>query len=147
MLARSPSDPIADLPPDAVPDFDPTVLATLPMVADGSMPGFALEMLAMFETTSAAALAAFDAALAAADRSTAMRQVHSLKSSSAQIGALALAEAAARCEKALRGDADDGTRWSPLLRDRHAAALAALRAARGAYDNPDAGSTRVGAGR
>lgn len=135
-MPTRPTDAASTAWSDPLPDFEPGVLAALPMVADGSMPGFALEMLAMFETTSAGALAAIDAALAAGDRATLLRNVHSLKSASAQIGALALSALAGHCEQLLRSGGDAAAEWSAALRQSHDRALVSLRAARGRFAPP-----------
>ncbi|MFM2057277.1 MAG: hypothetical protein RLY71_1662 [Pseudomonadota bacterium] len=82
--------------------FDPTVLASLPMVADGSDPGFAIEMLQMFEAAWQEGVVAMEAALADGNRSEMLQRLHTLKSGAAQIGALALAELLASCEAELR---------------------------------------------
>ena len=127
----------AAAPADHAPsDFDPDVLASLPMVADGSMPGFALEMLAMFESTSRQTLWAIDTALAAGDRVTLLRHLHSLKSSCAQIGALALSALAGRYEHRLRSGDDPQADWRSALHAVHARALAAAQAARSAFAPP-----------
>ena len=81
--------------------FDPSILAALPMVADGSQPGFAQEMLELHATTTAAALADIATALQAGQQDTLVRRLHTLKSSSAQIGALELSALAAQLEGAL----------------------------------------------
>lgn len=82
--------------------FDPSVLKALPMVADGSQPGFAEEMRALFASTGALCLIDIDAAMAQRDAARAQRLLHTLKSSSAQVGALELSAIAARFETALR---------------------------------------------
>jgi HPt (histidine-containing phosphotransfer) domain-containing protein len=96
-------------------DFDPAVLASLPMVADGSDPGFAAEMLQMFEAAWRDGMAAVDAALATGDGLRLLQQLHTLKSGAAQIGALALAELAASCETELRGGNAAQPDWSAAL--------------------------------
>jgi signal transduction histidine kinase/CheY-like chemotaxis protein/HPt (histidine-containing phosphotransfer) domain-containing protein len=99
-------------------DFDPAVLASLPMVADGSDPGFATEMLQMFEAACQEGLAAIDAALATGDGSKLQQQLHTLKSGAAQIGALALAELVASCETELRCGNPAQPDWSAALHAR-----------------------------
>ena len=82
--------------------YDPAVLAALPMVADGSDPGYVDELLAYFDQSAEAALAQGDEALARGDVETLLRLVHTLKSGAAQVGGMALAAEAARQEAALR---------------------------------------------
>ncbi|MDT7833835.1 ATP-binding protein [Aquabacterium sp. OR-4] len=77
----------APTPVAPAPIFDPAVLAALPMVADGSDPGYALELLAMFETATTQALQHIAQASAAADAPRLQRLVHTLKSSGASVGA------------------------------------------------------------
>ena len=72
------------------------------MVADGSDPGFADKMLKMFCDGSRSALAQIEQALRAQQVDQVLRSVHTLKSSAAQVGALALAAEAERAETALR---------------------------------------------
>ena len=84
------------------PDFDPDVLAALPMVADGSDPGYVASLLAMFTDITGEALDVMQAALARDDTDVVRRCVHSLKSSAAQVGALALSAQAAEQEAAMR---------------------------------------------
>jgi signal transduction histidine kinase/HPt (histidine-containing phosphotransfer) domain-containing protein/AmiR/NasT family two-component response regulator len=83
-------------------DFDPSVVATLPMVADGSDPEFAERMLTLFAQGTHMALDTIDQALRHADTALLLRSVHTLKSTAAQIGASALATEAARQEQLLR---------------------------------------------
>jgi CheY-like chemotaxis protein len=96
-------------------DFDPAVLAALPMVADGSDPGFAAEMLQMFEAACEESLAAVDIALAEGDAPELLRRLHTLKSGAAQVGALALADLAGDCEARLRTGAGPRPEWCPAL--------------------------------
>ena len=90
-------------PADAGPVvYDPAVLAALPMVADGTQPGYAGEVLDLFAASLAPALAAIRDAAAQGDGKTLQRALHTLKSSSATVGAQALAAQAAQAETALR---------------------------------------------
>ena len=89
----------------AAPAFDPTVLAALPMVADGTQPEYAQELLSLFIESVPPSLASIRQAALLGDTKTVQRQVHSLKSSSATIGALSLVAAAAAAETALRAGA------------------------------------------
>jgi two-component system sensor histidine kinase BarA len=87
---------------DIAPVYDPSVLAKLPMVADGSDPDYPQRLLGLFERTAATTLAAIEQGLRAGDLKGVQRGVHTLKSSAAQVGALALSGEAARIETGLR---------------------------------------------
>ena len=82
--------------------YDPGVLAALPMVLDGSTPDCAQELLALFMPSAAAALRAIQAAAQAADSKTTQRHFHTLKSSSASVGAMALSAQCAEGEASVR---------------------------------------------
>jgi two-component system, sensor histidine kinase len=82
--------------------YDPQVLAALPMVADGSAPEYAQELLDLFLSSTAASLRAIQAATQAVDNKLTQRLLHTLKSSSASVGALKLAALAAAGEAGLR---------------------------------------------
>jgi two-component system, sensor histidine kinase len=82
--------------------YDPDVLAALPMVADGSAPEYAGELLGLFERSTAAALRDIQAAVQAADKPCTRRLLHTLKSSSASVGAMALSSHCATAEASLR---------------------------------------------
>ncbi len=86
----------------SAPVFDPAVLAALPMVADGSAPGYAQELLAMFQDSSGQAVADLERAIASGDNAAALRLVHTLKSTSASVGALEIAALAGANEARLR---------------------------------------------
>ncbi|MET0209868.1 MAG: response regulator, partial [Burkholderiaceae bacterium] len=83
--------------------FDAAVLGSLPMVADGSEPEFASELLLQYMQGSTELLDDCARAVNGDDQKTALRGVHTLKSSSAQVGALALAALAGATETAMRG--------------------------------------------
>jgi HPt (histidine-containing phosphotransfer) domain-containing protein len=100
----------------AVPVYDPAVLQSLPMVADGSLPGFAAEMRALFARSHALALADLDAALADRDETAQLRLVHTIKSSSAQVGAMELSALARDYENALRAGQPASPVWPAQLR-------------------------------
>ncbi len=100
--APRPAPPAAAAPVAPAVLFDPAVLAALPMVADGSDPGYALELLAMFDTAAAGALQDIGQAAAAGDAPRLQRLVHTLKSTAASVGALELSALAAAAEAALR---------------------------------------------
>ena len=84
------------------PAFDPAVMAALPMVADGSEPHYAQELMAMFLESLGQTQREIDQALAAQDLVKLRRVVHSLKSSSATVGAMELASLAETHENSLR---------------------------------------------
>ncbi len=100
----------------AVPVYDPAVLQSLPMVADGSMPGFAAEMRALFARTNAQALVDVDTALTGRDEKILLRLMHTIKSSSAQVGAMELSALAKTCELALRAGQPANPVWPAQLR-------------------------------
>lgn len=102
--------------------FDPTVLAALPMVVDGSQPAYGEEVLAMFFKTAPQILASLRQATANNDIPVAQRAAHTLKSSSATVGALALAACAADAEARLRAE----TSCSPGLPDQLDSAFESL---------------------
>ncbi|MEP7312783.1 MAG: response regulator [Pseudomonadota bacterium] len=82
--------------------FDASLLDKLPMVADGSDTGFADQVLAQYLDIGASQLDECSKALAAGDDKTTLRCVHTLKSSSAQVGALDVAALAADIETGMR---------------------------------------------
>lgn len=108
--------PASPKPASTLPVFDPSVLQALPMVADGSQPEFAEEMRALFASSGASCLAQIDAALQAPDAAQLQRQLHTLKSSSSQIGAMALSALAAEFETSLRSGKPASEDWGPRLR-------------------------------
>ncbi len=87
---------------DGTPIYDPSILSRLPMVADGSDPNYAKQLLRQFERSLERTLETIEQSFVARDLKTVQRGVHSLKSSAGQVGALALAAEAARFEAALR---------------------------------------------
>ncbi len=106
--------------------FDPTVLAALPMVADGSEPEYAWSVLEQFMRDSAELIDLRRQAAAAADDAGVLRAVHTLKSTSAQVGATALAAIAGEIENELRiGRRPDGDGWT-RLHVEHQQALCAI---------------------
>jgi CheY-like chemotaxis protein/HPt (histidine-containing phosphotransfer) domain-containing protein len=107
------------------PVFDATVLGDLPMVADGTDPEFALAVLEQFLHDSVETVESARRAAALADGEGALRGVHTLKSSSAQIGALALSAWAGELEHRLRaGHRLDGDSWSRLQAEHRQALIA-----------------------
>jgi HPt (histidine-containing phosphotransfer) domain-containing protein len=88
--------------PAVIPVFDAAVLGSLPMVIDGSKPKYAISVLEHFRQHSIDTLDQFERATASADEATRMRCIHNLKSSSAQVGLLALAAVAEYLEGGMR---------------------------------------------
>lgn len=112
--------------------FDPGVVQSLPMVADGSNPGFADRVLEMFVDSAGKLLAGFAEAADMGDAPTMQRVAHTLKSSAATVGALALAEQARQIEMHLRSGEAPADDWPALLHtayDSFHQALASHRAA------------------
>lgn len=97
------ADPVLAEP--ARPVFEPRVLASLPMVVDGTQPDYGERALALYLNGKEPALDAIERALEQGDGRTLLRQVHTLKSSSATVGALALAALAESQERHLRSGA------------------------------------------
>jgi signal transduction histidine kinase/DNA-binding response OmpR family regulator len=107
------------------PIFDATVLGELPMVVDGTEPEFALAVLEQFLQDSGATVESALRAADLADREGALHAVHTLKSSSGQVGALALSAWAGELEHRLRsGHRLDGEGWSRLQVEHRQALLA-----------------------
>ncbi|MBK7673870.1 MAG: Hpt domain-containing protein [Candidatus Accumulibacter sp.] len=102
------------------------------MVADGSNPGFAARVLDLFNRNTRQMLDEIDTASRQGDLPTLQRAAHTLKSSSATVGALALAEQAHQLEMLLRAGGQPAGDWPAVLRAAHvqfAEALAQHRAA------------------
>jgi two-component system sensor histidine kinase BarA len=104
---------------DAMPVYDRAVLGSLPMIADGSNPHGARELLTLFIATTRAGLDSLSTSIGCGDVRSVQRFVHTLKSSAGQIGALALAATAAAADQALRG----GSAPDPALVSRLQAEL------------------------
>jgi signal transduction histidine kinase/CheY-like chemotaxis protein/HPt (histidine-containing phosphotransfer) domain-containing protein len=116
----------AGTPPAAPKVFDTARLESLPMVTDGSNPGFARRVLEQFCQAGADTLALFERATQAHDDKTRLRCVHTLKSSSAQIGLEALAAVAQDLERVLRGGGSPDADTVRRLHDEHRRALEAI---------------------
>jgi CheY-like chemotaxis protein/HPt (histidine-containing phosphotransfer) domain-containing protein len=112
--------------PGRAPVFDPTVLAALPMVADGSEPEFALEMLAQYLQGSSDLVQRCSRALAVDEPTTVRLGVHTLRSSSAQVGATALADLAGEIEERLRAGATFNRDDLDRLAHQHRLAVATI---------------------
>ena len=114
--------------------FDPGVLATLPMVVDGSDPEFAVQMLELYAQVSTDALVQYGQAAGGANEAlrktanakVAMRCMHSLKSMSAQVGALAVAKLAGQLEDRLRSGGTVSSGDLARLNGAHRSALTAI---------------------
>jgi PAS domain S-box-containing protein len=116
--------------PPTGPVFDPKVLAELPMMLDGSDPGFAAQMLALFRQGSTDCLAhcaqTDGAPASAVSAKTALRSMHTLKSMAAQIGALAFAVLAGDLEGRLRAGGRLSEGDLARLHQTHALTLTAI---------------------
>ena len=96
--------------------FDPGVVQSLPMVADGTRPEFADHVLDLFIRSATQLLADIDVAAGKGDVRTLQRAAHTLKSSSATVGALVLSEQARQCEMLLRAGSAPAADWPAVLR-------------------------------
>jgi len=81
------------------------------MVADGSQPGYADELLDLFMQTTKELLDTLAEAANSGDTRTLLRFVHTLKSSSASVGALALSKVAEQHESLLRAGKAPSADW------------------------------------
>jgi signal transduction histidine kinase/DNA-binding response OmpR family regulator len=119
--------------PAALPVLDAKALLSLPMVADKSNPEFAIQALARFRDYSIESLEQYQQAGNSRNDRTQMRCVHSLKSSSAQLGLMALAAIAAQIEAGMRRGVspDDGD--NQQLYSEHQRALEAIATYIGGY--------------
>ncbi len=107
--------------------FDSTVLSRLPMVADGSDPGFEAEVLHDYLQASSSTMDEYERAIDVGDAPTALRSVHTLKSMSGQVGAFSLAAVAADMEARLRAGGALDVKDFAVLQAAHARALVAIR--------------------
>ena len=114
--AASDAKAISQVQPDTPAAFDARLVQALPMVADGSNPAFADRILDMFTSNATQILEAIEAASASGDATTLQRSVHTLKSSSATVGALALSEQARQLEMLLRAGSSPASDWPSRLR-------------------------------
>ena len=106
--------------------FDPSIVQSLPMVADGSKPEFADRVLDLFAQNAGQLLADIEQASNSQDIATLQRSAHTLKSSSATVGALALSEKAKQLEALLRAGQQPSSEWPSLLQETYAQFAAAL---------------------
>lgn len=100
--------------------FDPSVLQSLPMVADGTQPEFADHALSVYAQSAVELLGAIDQAVRSGDGQTMLRSVHTLKSASASVGALAISEKARELETLLRAGDPLPADWPQLLHREYA---------------------------
>jgi signal transduction histidine kinase/CheY-like chemotaxis protein/HPt (histidine-containing phosphotransfer) domain-containing protein len=124
------SNPADKLPSNqgAPPVFKTTTLESLPMVADGSNPEFARQVLEQFRQIGGDMFALFERATQADDQQTRLRCVHTIKSSSAQIGLEALAAVAQDLEHVLRAGGSPDANAVRRLHAEHRLALEAIAA-------------------
>lgn len=118
---------------DSTQVFDPSILNALPMVADGSAPGFADMLLDLFCQSANKTLDALKQVAPDEAATTLTRSVHTFKSSALQVGAVALAREAKWQEDALRSGEPMQADWPERLVyefERFERALALHRAAR-----------------
>ncbi len=106
--------------------FDPSIVQSLPMVADGSKPEFADRVLDLFVQNAGQLLADIERASSNKDNATLQRSAHTLKSSSATVGALALSEQAKQLEALLRAGSQPSSDWPVVLHETYAQFAAAL---------------------
>lgn len=110
------------------PAIDPAAFARLADIT-GDDPAFLAELVDTYLEDGAAQVAALRAAAAAGDIAALVRPAHTLKSSSASIGAIALAEHCRALEADARaGDVTDPAGRVDVIAGGFAAAHAALRA-------------------
>ncbi len=106
--------------------FDPQVLASLTMVLDGSHPGYADELLDLYSREAARAIDAIDEAAQAGKADTVLRLAHTLKSSSAAVGAMSMAFVTEQHESLLRAGKQPTPDWLAAMRSEFGCFLAAL---------------------
>lgn len=98
------------------PVFDPAALNDLPMVADGSNPEFVEQMLRLFVEDTKMTFPTMDQAIQSGDITTFKRQVHTIKSSAAQVGAMVLSAEAQWQEAQIRNGQPAQAGWIERLR-------------------------------
>ena len=96
--------------------FDPQVLASLTMVLDGSRPGYADELLDLYSREAARAIVAIDEAAQAGKADMVLRLAHTLKSSSAAVGAMSMAFVTEQHESLLRAGKHPTPDWLTAMR-------------------------------
>jgi HPt (histidine-containing phosphotransfer) domain-containing protein len=115
--------------PDSSPVIEPAALASIASLDPEGKSGLVARIVALFTTDSAKQVHELRGALDAGDVPLARRLVHTLKSSSANVGAMALARLSADAEAhAVRGSLVDIEAMYPALQALQQAAVAELRA-------------------
>jgi PAS domain S-box-containing protein len=127
----APTAAVADTPPPAPADpiLDPATLATLRSLQTPGQPDFMTRIIGVYLDNAQSLLTAIETASAAADRHLLLRSAHTLKSSSAHVGALDFAARCREIETATRvGKPEQAARWIETLRLEFSRVEAALRA-------------------
>jgi CheY-like chemotaxis protein len=130
--AAAPSTPAAATPsPEQAAALDaglePAALAAIAELDPGGKKGLVKRIVTLFVDDSARLLAELGAALEANDADAARRSTHTLKSTAANVGGLALAQAAGAAEQTLKGgELDEARSALPRLQALRSATLAAL---------------------
>jgi two-component system sensor histidine kinase/response regulator len=107
--------------------LEPAALASIAELDPGGKKGLVKRIVTLFVDDSARLLDELGAALEAGDADAARRSTHTLKSTAANVGASALAQAAAAAEHSLKGgELADARAAVPRLQALRAATLAAL---------------------
>jgi HPt (histidine-containing phosphotransfer) domain-containing protein len=113
------------------PCIEPSALASIAALDPGGKSGLVARIVALFTTDSAKQVRELRAALDAGDVAVARRLVHTLKSSSANVGALALAQLSAIAEAhAARSALAEVEALYPQVQALQEAAVAELQALR-----------------
>jgi signal transduction histidine kinase/DNA-binding response OmpR family regulator len=107
--------------------FDVSVLESLPMVVDGSEPGFVTQVLEEYLRDGNAMLAACRSSLGAGDQPTTLRCIHTLRSSGAQVGALRAAALAGNLETRMRQGHSLDEAGMAAIEDEHRRVQAVIR--------------------
>jgi len=115
-----------DAPRVPPPVFDASLIGSLPMVADGSRPDYAREVLEQFRQHSIDTLELYERAAETDDEKAGLRCMHNLKSSSAQVGLPALAAVAAELEACIQGGSKPDANSMLRLYSEHSRALEAI---------------------
>jgi two-component system, sensor histidine kinase and response regulator len=96
--------------------FVPAIIASLPMVADGTDPELANRILTMFHKDTVGMIESIENSIAAEDVPRTQRALHTLKGTCSTVGALELAEIAKNMHALLRGGGKPATAWAAELR-------------------------------
>lgn len=107
--------------------LEPAALAAIAELDPGGKKGLVKRIVTLFVDDSARLLAALDSALDGGDADAARRSAHTLKSTAANVGGMALAQAAGAAEHSIKqGDSAGARAALPRLRVLRDATLAAL---------------------